>query len=76
MLFLWFKMGGENSAVYPKRHSPKCPEDLRWSSPAPLPVLPSEEAGKALRQILERLGTIEKRLENIEKLLMQRQTTP
>ena len=76
MLFLWSKMGGENSAVYPKRHLPKRPEDLRGPSPTPLPVLPSEDAGKALRQILDRLETIEKRLENIEKMLMQRRTTP
>jgi len=76
MLSLWFQMSGENSTVYPKRHLPKRPEDLRGPSPTPLPFLPSEDPGKALQQILERLKTIEKRLENIEKLLMQRQTTP
>jgi len=75
MLFLWFKMGEKNSAVYPKRHLPKYTEDLRRPSSARPHILPLEETRNALRQIFERLETIEERLENIEKMLMQQETT-
>jgi len=49
---------------------PKRPErknDWRWPSPTPLPNFPTENMGRILKQILDRLDTIEKRLENIEK---------
>jgi len=49
----------------------KRPEERRWPSPTPLPGVPGEEIGKILKQILERLDAIEKRLDNMEKLLAQ-----
>lgn len=58
----------------PKR--PKKKEDWRWPPPTPLPSLPTEDAGRILEQILNRLDTIEKRLENIEKTLMKNRQTP
>jgi hypothetical protein len=72
-------LSGENEAVYPGRGLPERharPDDLRWPSPGPLPFYPSDEVGKVLQQILERLGRIEKRLENIEKMILQRQSAP
>lgn len=45
----------------------------RWPSPLPLPITPNEDIRRLLRQILQRLEIIEKRLENIEKMLMERQ---
>jgi hypothetical protein len=79
MLSLWLTMSGENSSTYPRRNLPKRPvgpEDLGWPSPTPLPLFPSEDVNKVLQKILERLEAIEKRLGNIEKMLMQRQTNP
>lgn len=54
----------------------KRPEERRWPSPTPLPVVPAEDIGRILKQILERLDAIEKRLDNIEKLLVQTQPKP
>lgn len=54
----------------------KRPEGRRWPSPTPLPALPAEDIGKILKQILERLDAIEKRLDNIEKLLAKTQLKP
>jgi len=54
----------------------KRPEERRWPSPTPLPVVPAEDIGRILKQILERLDAIEKRLDNIEKLLAQTQPKP
>jgi hypothetical protein len=59
--------------VYPP-HVPrpfKRPEERRWPSPTPIPEISVEEIGKILKQILERLDAIEKRLDNMEKLLAQ-----
>lgn len=49
------------------------PEEWRWPSPTPLPPTPTEDVGKILKQILDRLDAIEKRLEKIEKALSERQ---
>jgi len=72
-------MAGEEKAVYPRRPLQKRTErseGLRWPSPTPLPILPSEDVGRLLQRILERLDAIEKRLENIEKTLIRQQSTP
>ena len=61
---------------YPLPRRPERPEERRWPSPTPLPVVPAEDVGKVLKQILNRLDAIEKRLEKIEKLLTERQITP
>jgi hypothetical protein len=59
--------------VYPPRFPKplKRPEERRWPSPTPVPAASAEDMGKILKQILERLDAIEKRLDNIEKLLAQ-----
>jgi hypothetical protein len=49
------------------------PEEWRWPSPTPLPPTPTEDVGKILKQILDRLDAIEKRLEKIEKALTEKQ---
>ena len=51
----------------PKR--PDRTEDLPRLSPTPLPNLLPEDSGRLLKQILNRLDLIEKRLTNIERLL-------
>jgi hypothetical protein len=53
----------------PKR--PERKENWRWPPPTPLPGFPTEDTGRILKQILNRLEAIEKRLENIEKMLMK-----
>ncbi len=67
----------KEAAVYPPT-VPKRPErkDLRWPSPTPTPGFPTEDAGRILKQILDRLDAIEKRLKNIEKILMKGQPAP
>jgi len=55
---------------------PEGSEERRWPSPTPLPMLPTEDVGKMLKQILNRLDDIEKRLERIEKMLMEKQHIP
>jgi len=58
---------------------PRFPERLeegRWPSPLPMPVVPAEDTNRILKQILDRLDAIEKRLERIEKLLTGRQSAP
>ena len=57
------------------RH-PEKPEERRWPSPTPMPVVPPEDTNRVLKQILDRLDAIEKRLERIEKLLTGRQAAP
>jgi len=68
---------GEEKAAYrppvPMPRRPERPEELGWPSPTSMPVTATEDVGKALKQILDRLDVIEKRLENIEKMLMTRQ---
>jgi len=68
---------GEEKAVYhppvPAPRRPERPEEWRWPSPTPLPTVPVEDMGRVLKQILDRLDAIEKRLERIEKALMERQ---
>jgi hypothetical protein len=54
---------------------PERSEERRWPSPTPLPLVPPEDAGKVLKQILDRLDAIEKRLEGIEKLLAERKSS-
>jgi hypothetical protein len=39
-------------------------------------LVPPEDVGKVLKQILDRLDAIEKRLERIEKLLAEREPLP
>jgi hypothetical protein len=41
-----------------------------------LPAVPAEDVGRVLKQILDRLDAIEKRLERIEKAMMERQPPP
>ncbi|MFQ6068611.1 MAG: hypothetical protein ACE5KD_03610 [Candidatus Bathyarchaeia archaeon] len=55
---------------------PERKKDLRWPPPTPLPSFPTEDTGRILKQILDRLEAIEKRLENIEKMLMKGQRSP
>jgi hypothetical protein len=54
------------SPILPRR--PEFPEE-EWPSPVPMPAIPTEDVGRVLKQILERLDAIEKRLEKIEGLL-------
>jgi len=68
----------KEATVYPST-PPKRPEkreDWRWPSPTPLSSFPSEDVGRVLKQILDRLDAIEKRLENIEKMLIKNRRTP
>jgi len=65
---------GEKKASYPSPilpRRPEMPEERRWPSPTPLPIVPTEDVNRVLKQILDRLDAIEKRLKNIEKLLMK-----
>ena len=55
---------------------PERPEERRWPSPTPMPVIPTEDTNRILKQILDRLDAIEKRLERIEKTLTGRQQSP
>jgi len=68
---------GEERATYPPPvpapRRPERPEEWRWPSPTPLPSVPAEDLGRVLKQILDRLDAIEKRLERIEKALTERQ---
>jgi len=52
---------------------PEGPEERKWPSPTPLPMPPAEDIGKVLKEILNRLDAIEKQLERIEKMLMEKQ---
>jgi hypothetical protein len=71
------KSKGEERGAYrppiplPKR--PERPEESGWPSPTPVPGATTEDLGRTLKQMLDRLDAIEKRLENIEKMLMTRQ---
>jgi len=71
---------GERRAAYPPTllppRRPERPEEWRWPSPTPLPIVPAEDMGRVLKQILDRLDAIEKRLEKIEKLLAGKQPIP
>ena len=55
---------------------PERPEERRWPSPTPMPLVPTGDTNRILKQILDRLDTIEKRLDRIEKLLAGRQPEP
>jgi len=70
----------EKEATYPPSlpppRWPETPEERRWPSPTPMPIVPAEDIGKVLKQILDRLNAIEKRLERIEKHLVGKQPTP
>ena len=66
---------GEENAAYPPPLLPRRPErphERGWPSPTPLPLVPAEDASKVLKQILDRLDAIEKRLEKIENILTKR----
>jgi hypothetical protein len=68
---MWIEM------AYP----PRVPTPLRrpegpWPAPTPVPAAPEEDLGKMLKQVLDRLDAIEKRLDSIEKLLAQTRPTP
>lgn len=67
----------KHGAVYPPPRlpgKPERPEERKWPSPTPLPTVPTEDIGTVLKRILDRLDAIEKRLESIEKLLLERRT--
>jgi hypothetical protein len=68
---------GEEKVAYrppvPPPLRPERPEEGKWPSPTPLPAVPVEDTSRLLKQILDRLDSIEKRLERIEKALMDRQ---
>ena len=55
---------------WPRR--PERPWERPLPSPTPMPIIPTEDVNRILKQILDRLGTIEKRLEKIEKLLAEK----
>ena len=57
----------------PKR--PERTEDFPRLGPTPLPNLLPVDSGRLLKQILNRLDAIEKRLNNIERLLESSQRT-
>ena len=62
----------KTKAAYPHPlppRRPERPEEQRWPSPIPQPIFPAKDTGRVLKQILNRLDAIEKRLEKIEKLL-------
>ena len=62
----------KTKAAYPyplPPRRPEKPEEQRWPSPTPQPIFPAKDTGRVLKQILNRLDAIEKRLETIEKLL-------
>lgn len=66
-------------AVFPSPQPfrrPSVSEERRWPSPTPLPQIPAEDVSKLLKEILNRLDAIEKRLERIEKMLIATQPTP
>ncbi len=71
------KSKGEDKAAYrpptPAPIGPNRREDWRWPSPTPLPPTPTEDVGKILKQILDRLDAIEQRLGKIEKALVEKQ---
>ena len=71
------KNKGEEKATYrppvPLPRRPERPEESGWPSPTPVPSTTTEDLGRTLKQILDRLDAIEKRLENVEKLLMKLQ---
>ena len=70
------KTKGEEKTAYrppvPMPRRPGRPEEVGWPSPTPAPITPTEDVGKTLKQILDRLDAIEKRLEKIEKALIER----
>jgi hypothetical protein len=66
------KKEGEKTTGHPyplEPRRPERPEQGRWPSPTPLPRFNTEDTGRLLKQILDRLDAVEKRLERIEKLL-------
>lgn len=71
------KSKSEDKAAYrppvPLPTRPERPGGAGWPSPTPAPISPSEDVGRTLRQILEPLDSVEKRLERIEQVLSQRQ---
>lgn len=70
------KSKSEEKAAYrpgvPLPRRPERPEESSWPSPTPLPAT-SEDLGRTLKLMLDRLDAIEKRLESIEKMLVSRQ---
>ena len=68
------KKATAHGPLLPRR--PERPEERRWPSPTPMPVIPAEDTNRILKQILDRLDAIEKRLDRIETLLTGRRATP
>ncbi len=56
----------------PWSRRPERPLERPWPSPIPMPIIPAEDVNRVLKQILERLAAVEKRLERIEQLLAER----
>ncbi|MEA2089156.1 MAG: hypothetical protein U9O89_00120 [Thermoproteota archaeon] len=73
-------MGGKKkNAAYPPLlpRRPERPSERHWPPPTPVPMVPAgEDVGKLLKQILNRLDKIEKRLEKIETMLAGRLPPP
>jgi len=65
----------EKQAAYPLPvpRRPERPEERRWPSPTPLPFTQPEDVSRLLKQILDKIDAIEKRLGNIEKMFVERQ---
>lgn len=65
----------EKKAAYrppmPIPRRPERPGETGWPSPTPLPAPQTEDVGRTLKQILDRLEAIEKRFERIEKALVE-----
>ena len=68
------KTKGEERGAYrptmPMPRRPERPEESGWPSPTQMPGTATEDLGRTLKQMLDRLDAIEKRLENIEKMMM------
>jgi hypothetical protein len=69
---------GEKRALYPPPapRRPERSEERRWSSPTPLTLVPPQDAGKVLKQILDRLDAMEKRLEKNRKIVSGERAPP
>jgi hypothetical protein len=65
--------GKENNTASLPLGRPEKTNERRWPSPTPTPLVPArEDVGRLLRNILDRLDRIERRLEKIEAVLAGR----
>ncbi|UCE29704.1 MAG: hypothetical protein JSV85_03020 [Candidatus Bathyarchaeota archaeon] len=55
---------------------PERPWERPWPPPTPMPIIPTEDVIRVLKQILDRLSQIEKRLERIETLFAEKSVSP